>query len=135
MPLLEPKIYRVIKTRLGIEIIVPFDVEKACQLRFIGAEWHKANACWIIKNPQTQQVAQLLELYPTAGFDGDSAKMAACYWRKVAEGRANHYGEIGYAVSPTDKFKNQLVSEADYRKKYGDRVIDWLQAHGERPGE
>jgi hypothetical protein len=133
MPLLEPKIYRVIKTRNGIEVTVPFDVEKTCQLRFIGAEWKAVDACWIIKNPQTRQAAQLFELYPTARFDGDTAKMAACYWRKVAEGRADHYGEIGYKLSPTDAFRP--LSADDLRKKYGDQVIDWLQAHGERPGE
>jgi hypothetical protein len=133
MPLLEPRVYLVRKTSKGLEIIVPFDAEKACRLRWIGAQRNKSHACWAIKDPQTKQAAQLLELYPTARFDGDSAKMAARYRRKVAEGRAEHYGEIGYALSPTDA--SRPLSVADYRKKYGNRVIDWLHAHGERPGE
>lgn len=133
MPLLEPKIYAVWQTAKGIMINVPPHREKACQLRWIGAQWNKASQCWIIKSPVTQQAAQLLELYPTAQFDGDSAKMAARYWRNVAEGKAENYGEIGYEVSPRDAF---IPLSADaYRKKYGDRVIDWLNERGIRPGE
>ncbi|HUV04679.1 MAG TPA: hypothetical protein VMX94_06180 [Armatimonadota bacterium] len=128
MALIEPAVYHIGFRGDKLTADAPPQTERGCKLRFIGGAFISAKGYWTFAPGTTCQAAQLLEILPHATMDSRVGRMANDYWRNVAEGRATHYGEIGYAVSPMDLHRGLSID--DYRKKYGNRIIDWIQEHG-----
>ena len=129
MALIEPAVFHIGYIKDKLTAHAPPQTERGCKLRYIGGEFTRTKGYWTFTPGTTCQAAQLLEILPHATIDSRVGRMAAMYWRKVAEGRAEHYGEIGYAVSPMDV--HGQLSQDDYRKKYGNRIIDWIIEHGD----
>lgn len=128
MALIEPAVFHIGYIKGKLAATAPPQTERGCKLRYIGGEFNQTKGFWTF--PDTLRVAaQLLEILPTATVDSRAARMGAAYWRCVAEGKMPHYGEIGYAVSPMDVHRQ--LSQDDYRKKYGNRIIDWIIEHGD----
>lgn len=129
MALIEPAVYHIGYIKGKLTATAPPQTERGCKLRYIGGEFCSAKGYWNFGPGTLRIAAQLLEILPSATVDSQTARMAAAYWRCVAEGKMPHYGEIGYAVSPMDEHRS--INEADYRKKYGNRIIDWILEHGD----
>lgn len=123
--LIEPATYYIGFKGGKLNALAPANVKRSCMFRYIGGEFHTGKG-WTF--PSTGQIAaQLLEILPTANIDGYVGRMAASYWRNVAEGKAEHYVEIGFALSPTEPFRQ--LDAAALRRKYGDEIIDWIEDH------
>ncbi len=129
MALIEPAVYHIGYIKGKLTATAPPQTERGCKFRYIGGEFTTAKGYWTFIPGTTCQAAQLMAILPHATVDSRTAHMAVAYWRKVAEGKMPHYGEIGYAVSPMDVHRQ--LSEDAHRKKYGNRIIDWIIEHGD----